>query len=157
MNTKFSPILRVAALSALTFGLFCGQSNAQLYKSIDKDGNVTYSDTMPMTQKPGTKTIEMRKNLVADPDAAKRLKDEKAAFDQRMKDRADGEKTATAKQAQTAEQAQRCRDIQGALTQYRNTPKLYRMTENKQRVLITADEREYETKRLEGMWAEECK
>jgi hypothetical protein len=141
--------------------LLCsGASVAALYKSVDENGNVTYSDKPPMTPKSETTTKMRNVPPPGDPDAAKKLVKEETAFQERVNEREAAETKAQEDRQQQAEKDRFCRDARMNINQYRDSGhRIYRAGEKPgERVLMDSAAREQEAKRLEEeMKKADCK
>lgn len=111
-------------LFALLFG-FVIDAHAQVYKWIDQDGNIQYTDQPPPS---GAARDEQKINIKSPPppvdnkaSASETLDDKMQAF----KERRDSEQKAEVKrQAEAVENNKRCVSAQGQLKIFRESPRL---------------------------------
>ena len=126
----------------------------QLYKSIDKDGRVTYSDQPPVGKVKSQEVVRIVGP--ANAGAARQMADQDTQFKKRQDE-------AAKKQAETAKKEQfeaikqdACARARGELRALRENVPISRMNERGEPVVLDAGAREVEGKRLETFIEESC-
>ena len=152
-----SPIQLFIAIAIL---LATATVAAQVYKWVDKDGKVQYTDTPPP---PGATKAEPKKvdapsgGAATPPSAGKSLQDRTKDFDKRRADAAEKEKKDAEAQKKAAAEAASCRDAKVALLDLESGRPLNRSNEKGERVYITEEERQSEVERARGIAKSSCK
>ena len=149
---KVRLIAQLLLLAPLLVGTMAIAQN--LYKWVDDNGRVTYSDQPPLGK---VKSQEVVKILgSANTGAARQITDQDAQFKKRQDD-------ATKKQAETAKKEQfeavrqdACNRARGELRALRDNIPIARMTESGEKVVLDDGAREAEGKRLETFIEESC-
>ena len=149
---KLRLIAHLLLLAPILAGTTAGAQN--LYKWVDENGRVTYSDQPPVGK---VKTQEVVRIVgPSNSNAARQMIDQDAAFKKRQDD-------AAKKQAETAKKEQfesarqdACGRARGELRALRENIPLSKMAENGERVLLDENAREAAGKRLETFLEESC-
>lgn len=125
-----------------------------LYKWVDDNGRVTYSDQPPVGK---VKTQEVVRIIgPSNSNAARQMIDQDTAFKKRQDDTAKKQaETAKKEQFESARQ-DACSRARGELRALRENIPLSKMGENGERVLLDENSREVEGKRLETFLEESC-
>jgi hypothetical protein len=125
-----------------------------MYKWVDENGRVTYSDQPPVGKVQSQEVIRIIGS--ANTLAPRQVADQDAQFNKRQDD-------ATKKQAEIAKKEQleaarqdSCSRARAELRALRDSHPLVRMTESGDRVLLDAGARETESRRLETFVGENC-
>jgi hypothetical protein len=159
-----SPIRFFAAAAVL---LAAATVTAQVYRWVDKDGKVQYSDQAPP---PGAAKAEPKK--VTDAPASgtasaataapqKSIADQAKEFDKRRKEEAkkseeQAKKDEDAKKA-TETDKENCKNARAALRDFESGRPLSRTTETGERSFLTDEQRESEIARTKEVAAQACK
>ena len=152
-----SPVQLFIALAIL---LATATVAAQVYKWVDKDGKVQYTDTPPPAS--ATKT-EARKIDTAPPVAAKAgaptksLQDRAKDFDKRKADDAEKAKKIEADQQNAAANAANCRDANIAVKSLETGRPIARTTESGAREILDDEARQAELAKARKAVADFCK
>ncbi|MCY7389347.1 MAG: DUF4124 domain-containing protein [Burkholderiales bacterium] len=133
---------------------------AQVYKWVDKDGKVQYTDTPP----PASATKTEAKKVDTSPAAAstagtpaKSLQDRAKDFDKRKADDAEKAKKSEADQQAAAANAANCRDARAALKDLETGRPLTRNTDSGNREILDEESRQTETAKARKSVADFCK
>jgi len=125
-----------------------------MYKWVDQNGRVTYSDTPPLGNVRSKETIAIPG--AAPSGAVRQLNAQDAQFKKRQ-DEAQKAQTEAAKKDEVARQkADNCGRARGELRALRDNAPIARMTESGERVILDAGAREAEGRRLESFIEENC-
>lgn len=149
--------MKPRSIAVLLMPLLCagGLADAQtMYKWVDDNGRVTYSDQPPVGK---VKTQETIKILgPSNPGAARQVFDQDAQLKKRQEDVA--KKQADTAKKDDLETAKRdaCSRARGEMRALRDSVPMMRMTESGERVLLDEGAREGEAKRLETFLEESC-
>ena len=148
--------LRLIAPLLLLAPIFAANTAAaqNLYKWVDDNGRVTYSDQPPVGK---VKTQEVVRIIgPSNANAARQMIDQDTAFKKRQDDTAKKQaETAKKEQFESARQ-DACSRARGELRALRENIPLSKMGENGERVLLDENSREVEGKRLETFLEESC-
>ena len=147
---------RRVALAALCAGLALAASpaGAVLYKWVDANGRVTYSDQPP----PGNVKAEVvgAPAPAANPSAVRDLANQEADFKKQQTQRADDQKKAVKTRAEQMQLQQDCIDARARLKLYQSDEPIGRIDENGQQVLIDDVARLETRDRLSQQIRERC-
>jgi hypothetical protein len=151
------PLRKVGALLIAAPLLACAMTaGAQgLYKWVDAQGRVTYSDQPP----PAANTRSQETVKVVTPvntDAAKELARQDTAFRKRQEDAAKKVSEQTKKEQQEAAKAEACVRARGDLRAIRSNVPIAKMSESGERVVLDATARDTEGRRIETFLEENC-
>lgn len=136
---------------------------AQVYKWVDKDGKVQYTDTPPP---PGATKAEPKKvdtpagpaSAPAPAGAAPKSLDERARdFDKRKNEAAEKAKKDSESQQNAEVDAENCRDARTALIDLESGRPINRSNDKGERVFITDEQRQAEISKARAMVAASCK
>jgi hypothetical protein len=148
---------RFFILTGMALFLNAGFSSAVVYKQVDANGNITYSDKPPIESSSKSKVSEVRTTPSADPQALDRLRKGQADLQKQKAERAENEKKAQEAKKEEGKRAQFCRDAKMALNQYKSRAQLYRAGESGERVYLSQQDKDSEITRLESeMKAAKC-
>ena len=146
------PIARLLLLPMLCSAGIAGAQN--LYKWVDENGKITYSDQPPIGKVKSQETLKIM--APSNPGAAKQMYDSDSQLKKRQED-------AVKKQADTAkkeelESAKResCTRARGEMRALRDNVPMVKMTESGERVVLDQNAREESAKRLETFVEENC-
>src|SRR5262249_47224602 len=111
----------ILVAAALAFAPLAG---AQLYKHVDKDGKVTYSDAPPAN--PDAKALNIPKSALGDAPSGKSYTAQDKGLDKKRED--DKKKQAKADETSKADElrAQQCAQARGNVKTYTNGGKLFK-------------------------------
>lgn len=133
---------------------------AQVYKWVDKDGKIQYSDTPP----PATATKTEAKKVDTSPAAAstaaapaKTLQDRAKDFDKRQADAAEKAKKSEIDQKNAAIAASNCSDARNGLREMETGRPTIRITETGAREFLDDEARQAEITRARKAVADSCK
>lgn len=139
-------------------------ANADVYKWVDKDGKVQYSDQPPLSgdankmkrkSKDSTQTSSPASNSVAKP--AGSVADQELEYRKRKAEKEEAEKKQQA-EADTAKQnKQYCASLKGDLRSHSDGTRLVRYNEKGERTFLDDKERADSKVKLEERIAKECK
>jgi hypothetical protein len=144
----------VAAVSAAALLAAFGPAGAVLYKWVDANGRVTYSD-----QAPGG---NVKAEIVgaapppADPSAVRELAAQEADLKKQQTQRADEQKKAAKTRAEQAQLQQDCSDARERLKLYASDEPIGRINEKGEQVLIDDAARQSVRERLRSQIRERC-
>ncbi|MEP7084043.1 MAG: DUF4124 domain-containing protein [Betaproteobacteria bacterium] len=125
-----------------------------LYKWVDENGRVTYSDQPPLGK---VKTQEVvRITGPATNNATRQMIDQDAQFKKRQDDTAKKQAETTKKEQFESARNESCGRARGELRALRENIPLSKMGENGERILLDDSARESEGKRLETYLEENC-
>jgi Domain of unknown function (DUF4124) len=125
-----------------------------LYKWVDDNGKVTYSDQPPLGK---VKTQEVVKIPgAATSDAARQIADKDTQFKKRQDDTAKRQAEAAKKQQDETVRQDNCARARGSLRALRENVPLSRMNEAGETIILDSGAREAESKRLETFVEESC-
>ena len=119
---------------------------AQVYKWVDKDGKVQYSDMPPpaTATKTEARKIETSPAVVSTPAPAKSLQDRAKDFDKRKTDVAEKAKKSEIDQQKAETDAANCSDARAALRQLESGRPITRTTETGSREYLDDEARQAE-------------
>ncbi|MBL8524734.1 MAG: DUF4124 domain-containing protein [Betaproteobacteria bacterium] len=152
-----SPIQFFAAIAIL---LATATVAAQVYKWVDKDGKIQYSDTPPP---PGATKAEPKKvetgpgAASAAPAPAKSLQDRAQDYDKRKTEAADQAKKAGEAQKKSADNDENCKAARTALQDLESGRPIRRTNEKGELAYMTDEERQAEISRAREVAAASCK
>ena len=135
--------------------LLSGAAAAQtMYKWVDESGRVTYSDQPPVGKVRSSELI----NLPGAPPAGalRQMADQDTQFKKRQDDATKAQAAAAKKEEVDKQRADNCARARGELRALRENAPIARLTESGERVLLDANAREAEGKRLETYIEENC-
>lgn len=143
----------ILALLSLTVG-------AQVYRWVDKDGKVQYSDQPPPPGAGKAEATRIRSSSPAPSSPAKT--DDKAAA--KGKDGKDAGKVVDAQKPNDAEKARQakerdeyCQELRGTLRTLQDGGRISKNSSDGERAYMSDDEIASETQRVKGLLAERCK
>ena len=155
-TTHTMPMRRPVVLLAIPLLAGAMAAGAQsLYKWVDANGRVTYSDQPP----PSANVKSQEQVRIVTPinaGAAKEMAKQDTAFKKRQEDGAKKIAEQTKKEQQEAAKAEACTRARGDLRALRENVPIARMSESGERVLLDADGRGSEGRRIEGFLEESC-
>ena len=152
-----SPVQLFIALAIL---LATATVAAQVYKWVDKDGKVQYTDTPPPASatKSEARKIETAPPVAAKADApAKSLLDRAKDFDKRKADDAEKTKKMEAEQQNAAISAANCREANIAVKSLETGRPIARTTESGAREILDDEARQAELAKARKAVADFCK
>ncbi len=151
-----SPIQLFIAIAIL---LATATVAAQVYKWVDKDGKVQYSDQPPPpgATKTEAKKVETSNAVTSAPAPAQGLQDRAKDYDKRQKDSADDAKKADEARKKDEAAAENCKGAQSALRDLESGRPIRRTNEKGEITVMSDEEREAETSRVRAAAAESCK
>lgn len=145
-----------AALSALAAGMLIGASpaGAVLYKWVDSNGRVSYSDQPP----PANVKAEIVNGAPppAAPDAVRAMASQEADLKKRQAQRAEDQKKAEKLRADAVAQQQECIEAKGRIRVYESDQLITRINEKGEQVYIDEATRARERERLQAQVRERC-
>ncbi len=151
LSTKRS-VRRLVLVCAL---LNCGILSAQtLYKWVDENGRVTYSDQPPVGKVKTSETITIPGAAASG--AARTIADQDAQFKKRQDDATKKQAELTKKDEIEKQRQDNCSRARAELRGLRDNAPMVRLTESGERVVLDANARESEGKRLESFIEESC-
>ena len=125
-----------------------------MYKWVDQNGRVTYSDQPPVGTVRSKETITVPAPTPSS--ASRQLNAQEAQFKKRQDDAQKAQALAAKKEETERQKADNCARARGELRGLRDNAPIARLTENGERVLLDAGAREAESKRLETFIEENC-
>ena len=152
-----SPVQLFIALAIL---LATATDAAQVYKWVDKDGKVQYTDTPPPASatKSEAKKIDTAPAVAAKANApAKSLPDRAKDFDKRKADDAEKAKKSEAEQQTAAANAANCRDATAAVKDLETGRPISRRTDAGGREILDDEGRQAEMAKARKAVADFCK
>jgi hypothetical protein len=141
---------RVLALSALAAALVAPMASAALYKWVDANGRVVYSDQPPI----GNVKSEIvgAAAPAANPDAVKELANKEAEFRKRQLDKQDEAKKSDKARAEAQKLASVCAQARAQASGLRRADvAMYRLNDKGERVLMDEAARRAEAERLDAL------
>jgi Domain of unknown function (DUF4124) len=151
-------------IGSVLFLLLAGTVNADVYKWVDKDGKVQYSDQPPLSgdakkmkrkSKDSTETSSPASNSAAKPAAS--VADQELEYRKRKAEKEETEKKQQS-EADTAKQnKQYCASLKGDLRSHSDGTRLVRYNEKGERTFLDDKERADSKVKLEERIAKECK
>lgn len=134
---------------------------AQVYKWVDKDGKVQYTDTPPppTATRAETKKVDAPSSgaAVTAPATAKPAPDRVKEFDKRRNEAAEKTKKDSEAQANAEIDAENCRDARTALIDLESGRPINRSNDKGERVFISDEQRQAEITKARAMAAAACK
>lgn len=154
-----SPIQLFAAIAIL---LATATVAAQVYKWVDKDGKVQYSDSPPPASatKTEAKKVDIGPAVSGNsnaPAAAPSLADRNKDFEKRQKEAADKNKKAEEAAKNAAIEEENCKSAKAALRDFESERPLRRSSESGESVIISDEERQASLARAKAAVASSCK
>ena len=145
--------LRSAALAATLLAL-AAPAGAALYKWVDANGRVTYSDQPPSAD---VKTEVIKAPApAANPTAVRDMANQEADFKKRQTQKAADEKKAAQAREDEANRRQFCADLRNQISIYDSDLVLQKVDADGGAVLMEDDAKRAEKARLEGIARERC-
>lgn len=145
----------VISIALLTFAAL---ANAQIYKWVDANGKVQFSDQPP--PKVNAQTIKVTPSAgmgqQAAPVAQESLKDKEAALKKRQEEQRDAEAKAEEKDRQARELATYCSEMKGQLQGMQRANRVQRYDENGKATTLSRSDRDAERAKLEAEIAKRC-
>jgi hypothetical protein len=145
-------VAQLLLLAPLLVGATAGAQN--LYKWVDENGRVTYSDQPPVGKVQSQEIIRIIGS--ANTGAARLVSDQDAQFNKRQDEAAKKQAEAAKKEQSDAVRQDTCARTRGELRALRDNVPFARMTESGDRVVLDAGARESESRRLETFIGENC-
>ena len=133
---------------------------AQVYKWVDKDGKVQYTDTPPPpgATKAEPKKVETPSSPAAAPAVAgKSLQDRTKEFDKRKTEAAEKAKKDGESQQSAEVDAENCRNARTALIDLESGRPINRSNDKGERIFVSDEERAADIARARAMVAAACK
>ena len=132
---------------------------AQVYKWVDKDGKVQYTDTPPppSVTKSEAKKVDTSPAAVSAAAPAKTLQDRAKDYDKRNAEAAEKNKKAEIDQKNTEASAANCSDAKGALRDLETGRPITRTSETGSREYVDDDARQAEMAKARKAIADFCK
>lgn len=152
-----SPIQLFAAIAIL---LATATVAAQVYKWVDKDGKVQYSDQAPPASatKTEAKKVETGPAAASVADApAKALQDRAKAYDKRQKDAADKAKKDADTQKNADLEEANCKAAKSAQRDMESGKPIMRSNDKGESVFMTDEEKQAEATKARAAVAKSCK
>jgi len=147
--------LRVAVAAALALGLMAAPAAATMYKWVDANGRVVYSDQPP--------PANVKSEIVnpppppANPNAARELEDQDAANKQKEKKRAEDAKAAEKAQQTVQRRREACANALGQLKALQaNNENFFRFNDKGEKVYYNDEMRRQELGRQQEIVRENC-
>lgn len=125
-----------------------------MYKWVDQNGRVTYSDQPPVGAVRSKETITVPGPAASN--AVRQLTTQDTQFKKRQDDAQKAQALAAKKEETERQKADNCGRARGELRGLRENAPIARLTESGERVLLDAGAREAESKRLETFLEENC-
>ena len=135
----------------LAAGVVAAQS---MYKWVDENGRVTYSDQPPVGKVRSTEVISVPGP--ANPGAARQLVDQDAQFKKRQEDAAKAQAAAAKKEELEKQKVDNCTRARTQLRALRDSMPLVQINEKGERIVLDAAAREAESRRVETFIEENC-
>lgn len=141
-------IANLMALSTACFGLSLGAVAQTVYKSVDEQGNVAFTDRPPISQSDSNSSLETVRGLdiTRTNPVAVAARNERADAEQRAGDIARGNRKEDATEEQAAqkqnaaERSANCDAAQARLKRYSESRRLYRQTPDGEREYLSSSE-----------------
>lgn len=149
--------MKPGSIAVLLMPMLCagGIAGAQtMYKWVDDNGRVTYSDQPPIGKVKTQETIRILGP--SNPGAARQVFDQDAQLKKRQEDAAKKQADTAKKNEQETAKRDACSRARGEMRALRESVPIMRMTESGERVLLDDSAREGEAKRLETFVEENC-
>lgn len=155
----------VRVFMALAILLATATVTAQVYKWIDKDGRVQYTDTPPPANATKTEAKKLAvptsssatNSAAASASPAKSLTERSKEFDKRRTDTAEKAKKDEEADKVAKQNQDRCKEANRYLSSLESGTPLLRNNDKGERGLMTDDERAAETARAKAAASESCK
>ena len=146
------PIARLLLLPLLCAAGIAGAQN--LYKWVDENGKVTYSDQPPIGKVKSQETLKILGP--ANPGAAKQMYDQDSQLKKRQDDAAKKQADTAKKEQLDSARRESCTRARGEMRALRDNVPMVKLTESGERVVLDQNAREEEAKRLETYVEEYC-
>jgi hypothetical protein len=131
--------LLLAAGSAALAALLAAPAAADLYKSVDANGRVVYSDQPP----PGVKAERLNVTVPpADPKAVRDMANKDAEIKKRQQQRAEDEAKAGKAEADARKKLEQCTELRGRIKTLQGTTAVYRYNEKGEAVFMETSDRQ---------------
>lgn len=142
------------ALAAFAVALISVPAEAVLYKWVDANGRVSYSDQPP----PSNVKAEIVSGaaVISAPDAVRDMASQEMELKKRQTQRADEQKKTEKLRADAALQQQACIELRGKLKVFESNQPIVRINEVGEQVFMDDSMRVRERERLEGTLRERC-
>ncbi len=152
-STPFANINRIFFVCLLMQFLFNQTVNSQVYKSVDENGKISYSDKKTESDE----TINLKKTPISASDNAQQLKKQQKLLDIMQQERHEKSVLKQQRQQEKARQQQRCATVRKRLKKIKDASLLYEKTDdpNNPRILSNI-EREAEEKKNERYLNDKC-
>ena len=125
-----------------------------LYKWVDENGRVTYSDQPPVGKVKSQEVVKIQS--ATNTGAARQVTDQDTQFKKRQDEAAKKQAETSKKEAVESVRQENCARARGELRALRDNVPLARLNESGERVAIDDATRESEAKRLETFLGENC-
>ena len=145
------PIRLLLLVPLLASGAAAAQS---MYKWVDQNGKVTYSDQPPVGKVRSNEVISIPG--ATNPGAARQLIDQDAQFKKRQDDAAKAQAAAAKKEEFDKQKVDTCTRARTELRALRDNTPLVKLNEKGERVLLDGAARDAESKRMETFVEENC-
>ena len=145
------PIRLLLLVPLLASGAAAAQS---MYKWVDQNGKVTYSDQPPVGKVRSNEVISIPGST--NPGAARQLIDQDAQFRKRQDDAAKAQAAAAKKEELDKQKINTCARARTELRSLRDNTPLVVLNEKGERVLLDGAARDAESKRMETFVEENC-
>lgn len=142
------------ALATLAAAMIAVPAEAVLYKWVDANGRVSYSDQPPPTNVKAE--IVSGAAVIAAPDAVRDLASQEMDLKKRQAQRVEEQKKVEKVRADTALQQQACIELRGKLKIFESDQPIVRLNEVGEQVFMDDTMRVRERERLEGTLRERC-
>lgn len=146
-----APIHLLLLVPLVSSGTAMAQS---MYKSVDENGKVTYSDQPPVGKVKRSEVITIPG--AANPGAARQMIDQDAQFRKRQDDAAKAQAAAAKKEEIDRQKADNCSRARAELRALRDNAPLVKLNEKGERIVLDGSAREAESKRVETFVEENC-
>lgn len=161
MNSKH--VLKVALYGGLMW-MFTTLTHADVYKWVDKDGKVQYSDQPPLAgdvKKMKKKTVDTPSAASPSPNSAAKpatpIADQELEYRKRKAEKEEQEKKQQAEADTSRKNKEHCNNLRGELGSHSDGTRLIRYNDKGERVFLDEKERADSKRNLEERIAKECK
>ena len=144
------------ALAVLAGALIALPAEAVLYKWVDANGRVSYSDQPPPANVKAEIVSGAAVLSASAPDAVRDMASQELELKKRQAQRADEQKKVEKVRADTALQQQACIELRGKLKIYESDQPIVRINEVGEQVFMDDTMRTRERERMEGTLRERC-
>lgn len=159
-----SPIINKLPLGLVLVLMFAGGVNADVYRWVDKDGKVQYSDQPPLSgeaKKMKKKTKDLSNAAPATSGAAAKpaasAADQELEFRKRKMEKEEAEKKKQADKETGEKNKGYCNNLRGELQSHKDGGRIVQYNDKGERVALDDNERAQSQARLEERIVKECK